>query len=411
VQTQRTVIRAGRVFDAVSPDYRRDVDIVIDDNVITEIVPRRADWAGARIVDASDKTVIPGLIQTHIHHFVSDGETPGRTWLSFGVTSVREPGAEPYEALERREAWASGQRLGPRQFYSPILEGDRVFYWMNVGVGPDAQLEMELNRALALDYDFIKTYETMTHQVQRRITDFAHRNGLMVASHELYPAANYGVDAIEHLGTRDRMQYSDRISFKRRVYEDVLKLMASSGMYISPTSGGRLPGTSFTYQMRHLPGLMELPQVKAFPPRYLRALLRANGYFEKQYGDRAEAMAREELTSLKKYSDAGIVIGAGTDGGTVSYGFGEIMEIMHFADAFGTYKALQSGTIEAARITGVDKYLGSVEPGKLADLVIIDGDPLVHVSDLLKVHTVIKDGRVMPIEELLKAPEKSKTKD
>ena len=114
-EPQRTVIQASRVFDAVTSGYRRDIDIVIDDNKITGIVPRRAEWPGARIVDAKDKTVIPGLIQTHIHHFVSDGETPGRTWLSFGVTSVREPGAEPYEALERRESWASGRRVGPRQ--------------------------------------------------------------------------------------------------------------------------------------------------------------------------------------------------------------------------------------------------------------------------------------------------------
>lgn len=404
-EAQRTVIRAGRVFDAVTSGYRRDLDIVIDDNMITQIVPRRADWPGARIFDATGKTVIPGLIQTHIHHFVSDGETPGRTWLSFGVTSVREPGAEPYEALERREAWASGRRLGPRQFYSVILEGDRLYYWMNVGVGPDAQLDMELQRALTLDYDFIKTYETMTHEVQRRIVDFAHGNGLMVASHELYPAATFGVDAIEHMGTRDRMQFADRISMRNRAYDDVVKLLASSGMYISPTSGGRLPGTSFTYQMRKLPGLLDLPQLKAFPTRYIAAYKRAMGYFEKTHGDRAVEAAHDELATLKKFSAAGIVIGAGTDGGTVSYGFGEIAEIMHFAEAYGAEKALRSATIESARITGIDTQLGSIEPGKLADLVVIDGDPLADIRDLFKVDTVIRDGQPLTLAELLSKPE------
>ncbi len=402
--TQRLVVRAGRVFDGISSRYRSDLDIVIDDNVITQIVPRRPDWPGARIIDATGKTVIPGLIQTHVHHFVSDGETPGRTWLSFGVTTIREPGAEPYEALERREAWASGARVGPRQFYSPILEGDRLYYWMNIGVGPDAQLGMELDRVLNLDADFIKTYETMTHQVQRRIVDFAHRNGLMVASHELYPAATYGVDAIEHMGTRDRMQIADRISLKRNLYDDALKLMSASGMYISPTSGGRLPGASFTYQVRKVGGLMDLPQIRAYPERYRTALQRANGYFDKLYGTRADLMARNDLNSLKKYSDAGVVIGAGTDGGTVSYGLGQILEVMHLAEAYGTVKALQSSTIEAARITGVEKYLGSIEQGKLADLVVIDGDPLAHASDLFKVDTVIRDGQPFTLAELLSAP-------
>ena len=187
----------------------------------------------------------------------------------------------------------------------------------------------------------------MTHQEQRRIVDFAHRHGLMVASHELYPAATYGVDAIEHMGTRDRMQFSDRISMYNRAYDDVVKLMKLSGIYISPTSGGRLPGTSFTYEMRTLSGLLDMPQVKAFPPRYVAAYKRAMGYFEKQHGDRAAEAAHDEMATLKKrFSDAGIVIGAGTDGGPVDDGFGEIAEVMHFAEAYGAEKALRSATID-----------------------------------------------------------------
>ena len=399
--TQPLVIQAGRVFTGVSDKYLHDVDIVVEDNVIKEIAPRRAEWPGAKVIDARSKTVVPGLFQTHIHQFNSDGAKMDKAWLSFGVTSVREPGAEPYEALERREAWMSGQRVGPREFYANILEGNRLFYWMNTAVVPNAQLEMELQRAIDLDYDFIKTYETMDHEVQKRIVDFAHAHGLPVASHELYPAAVYGVDAVEHFGTRDRMEFADRISISRKVYDDVVQIQARSGMYISPTTAGRAPQATYMTQMDKHIGILDLPQVKSFAPRYTRAHADMMGYMHSLYGDSGPTQERNELASLAKMKKAGVVFGTGTDGGTLQDGYSVIMEMIHFAEAFGPYEALRAGTIDSARITGGDQYLGSIETGKIADMVVVDGDPLKNVADLYKVDTVIKDGRAYRLADLL----------
>jgi len=398
---QRLVVQAGRVFSGVSDQYLRDVDIVIEDNVIKQIVPRRTDWPGAKLVDARSKTVVPGLFQTHIHQFVSDGSKIDKVWLSFGITSLREPGAEPYEALERREAWMSGQRLGPREFYANLLEGRRLFYWMNTATVAGAELELELQRALDLDYDFIKTYETMDHEVQKRIVDFAHAHGLPVASHELYPAATFGVDAVEHLGTTDRMEFSDRITMNRKAYSDVVQLLARSGMAINPTSAGRAPQVTHLTQMSRHPSILDLPQINAYAPRYKRAQASVTNYMRNLYGDSAPKLEANELASLARMKRAGVLVGAGTDGGTLQDGYSVILEMIHFADAYGPYQALRSGTIDAARITGVDKYLGSIEVGKIADMVVIKGDPLKNVADLYKVDTVIKDGRSYPLNELL----------
>lgn len=407
---QRLVIQAGRVFTGVSDQYLHDVDIVVDDNIITEIVPRRAGWPGAQVVDARARTVVPGLFQTHIHQFTSDGAKMDKVWLSFGITSLREPGAEPYEALERRESWMSGQRVGPREFYANILEGSRLFYWMNTATVPNGQLELELQRAIDLDFDFIKTYETMDHQVLKRIVDFAHAHGLPVASHELYPAAAFGVDAVEHLGTRDRMEFSDRLTLSRKLYDDVVQIQARSGMYLSPTTAGRAPQATYMTQMDKHPGIVDLPQVRAFAPRLGRAHEALMGYMHNLYGDRGPARERDELDSLAKLKNAGVVIGVGTDGGTLQDGFSVILEMIHFAEAFGPYQALRAGTIDSARITGVDKYLGSIEIGKIADMVVVDGDPLKDVADLYKVDTVIKDGRAYPLDELLAHYEGDMTK-
>jgi Tol biopolymer transport system component/imidazolonepropionase-like amidohydrolase len=399
--TQTLVVQAGRVFTGVSDKYLRDVDVVVEDNIIKQIVPRRAAWPGARIIDARSKTLVPGLFQTHIHQFASDGAKIDKIWMSFGITSVREPGAEPYEALERREAWNSGQRIGPRQFYANLLEGNRLFYWMNTGVVANAQLEMELQRAVDLDFDFIKTYETMDHEVMKRIVEFAHAHGLPVASHEMYPAAVFGVDAIEHLGTRDRMEFSDRVSIKRRIYDDVVQILARSGMYISPTAAGRAPQATYMTEMDANPGILDLPQVKSFAPRYARAHASMMTYLRGLYGDRGAAREKDELASLARMKKAGVTFGAGTDGGQLQDGYSVILEMIHFAKAFGNYEALRTGTIEAARITGVEKYLGSIEPGKIADMVVVDGDPLKSIADLYKVDTVIKDGRAYPLQALL----------
>ena len=300
VNTQTLVVQAGRVFTGVSDQYLQNVDIVVEDNVIKQIVPRRAEWPGAKVIDARTSTIVPGLFQTHIHQFVSDGSKMDKVWLSFGITSLREPGSEPYEALERREAWMSGQRVGPREFYANLLEGRRLFYWMNTTTVADAQLDMELQRALDLDYDFIKTYETMDHQVQRRIVAFAHAHGLPVASHELYPAATYGTDAVEHLATRDRMEFSDRMSMNLIAYDDVIQLLARSGMAISPTSAGRAPQATHLAQMTRHPSILDLPQINAFAPRYKRAQARIMGYMRNLYGDSADRLTANELGSLAR---------------------------------------------------------------------------------------------------------------
>ncbi|MBL8645393.1 MAG: PD40 domain-containing protein, partial [Rhodospirillaceae bacterium] len=129
IPKSRYVLRVGRLFDGVNEAYAENVDVLISGNVIASITPRK-DWPdGTSIIDVSDKAVIPGLMESHTHQSITFGERLGRLWLAMGVTSVREPGADPYEALERREAWASGRRLGPREFYAGALtDGTRVYY-------------------------------------------------------------------------------------------------------------------------------------------------------------------------------------------------------------------------------------------------------------------------------------------
>ena len=112
VPTTRTLIHAGRLVDGMSPTARSDIDIAIDGNRIRSVEPHRdAAHAGTDVVDASGLTVMPGLIEFHTHLQKDFGESHGRAWLAFGITTVRSPGSTPYEAVEDREAVDAGVRL------------------------------------------------------------------------------------------------------------------------------------------------------------------------------------------------------------------------------------------------------------------------------------------------------------
>ena len=119
----RTVIHAGRMWDGASRQLRRDVDVVVEGHRISAVEPHRHDHrddrGGARLVDARDSVVIPGLIDLHHHREMqgySYGDRQGRLWLSLGITTTRSPGSPAYQMVEARESVQSGARIAPRYF-------------------------------------------------------------------------------------------------------------------------------------------------------------------------------------------------------------------------------------------------------------------------------------------------------
>src|SRR5262249_30248627 len=108
------VVEVGRLFDGVRGDYRRHVDIHVSHGRIVAIVGRGLLPAPSTVIDARDATIVPGFVDVHAHGSALAGERLGRTWLAYGVTTVREVATDVAEAVERGEAWASGRPLGPR---------------------------------------------------------------------------------------------------------------------------------------------------------------------------------------------------------------------------------------------------------------------------------------------------------
>lgn len=403
----RKVIHAGRLFDGVGQAYRSDVDIVVDDNVITAVEPHRGDRTGVEWIDAKDKVVIPGMFENHIHNFIINGEQTGRIALAFGITSIREPGAEPSEGLEAKEAWASGARAGPRLFTTGLIEGPRLYYPMSMPVGSRPALELELERAARLDYDFIKTYERLDNAYLRRAVEAAHAIGIPITSHDLYPATTFGVDAIEHLVTGDRIIVGDRLSISGRIYDDALQLYRQSGIDVVPTAAGADPRAGAYYLARQGKSLRDVRQMRMLAPRILASRYLKSALDGKGLADPSLESAKP--SPVTRLHQAGISTPPGTDTSFFNLGFGIVGELQYYVDqGFTPAEALRSATFESARLSKVEDRLGSIAPGKLADMVIVGGDPLANVMDVLNVEQVIKDGRLFSFDQLAAGAELGK---
>lgn len=393
------VIRNARVIDGTGAPPRDDVDIFIDAGRIESVIPSGSETAeDIPSIDATGKTVIPGLIDMHTHLTLPDfGSRQGQLWLAFGVTSIRVTGGSIYRTLEERESIDAGRRIGPRVFATGFaLDGGRVYYPDYVAVDSEEELLRELRRAFRLDYDLVKTYVRFPDELQRTTVEEAHRRGVFVTSHEMYPAVAFGVDGIEHLRGTSRRGFSPKISALRRSYQDVIDLVSRSGAYFTPTiliEGG------LQLALARDPELVADSRLTTLlPPWALDALRRI------PVGDVAE---REEVMApmfetLRAIAAAGGRIVAGADSPVVPYGLGLVLEVEQMSESgMGPLEAIRSATQVAAEGLGASRDLGSIRPGRFADLVLLDGDPMADIRNLRRVEGVMSRGRYVRIEHLL----------
>ena len=385
VPAGRIVVHAGALVDMKSPQARANVDVVIDGNKIVSVVPHAdANHAGGHLVDASNLTVMPGLIEFHSHLQPDFGEAAGRAWLAFGVTTVRSPGNTPYEPVEEREAAEAGVRPGPRVYGTGnLMEWQRVYYKMGIAISSVSQLEMELQRAKALQYDLIKSYVRLPDLQQKRMVEFAHSIGIPVATHEIYPAAYVGVDNTEHTSATSRRGYSPKMATMQRAYDDVVQLFGKSQRVLTPTlfgAGRRLFASE--------PGLKNDPRFKLYP-----AWMQAQVATMDSGADVAAGNGKMVVDVMR----AGGLIVAGTDTPNAINLHAEIAG--YVAAGMTPFEALKTATVNPAKALVLDA--GTIEPGKLADLIVVEGDPLADVAVAHRVRRVIANGRVYEMNQLL----------
>jgi Tol biopolymer transport system component len=400
--TRRIVVHAGRLWDGVAQTVATNVDVTIVGHRIASVAPHAAHARTDSVVDATNYTVMPGLADAHAHEGNGVGEALGRTWLAWGITTVRDPASDPFQMRERREAIESGVRVGPRSLSTGrIFDGERIYYGFNNAMTAGAQLQLELERAATLEFSLIKTYVRLPDVLQARVIEFAHANGMPVSSHELYPANAYGGDHVEHIGGTSRRGYSPKVSRISRSYDDIVQLLVASGMSITPTVA--LQG-GFALVSRRTPEMLDDPRlVMAYGVEYVEGL-KANA---RSTNVTAFTQTPEMVASLgdlvKRVVRGGGRVMAGTDSPIIPFGLGLHVELQNYVEAGGLTprEALMSATSNFAKIVGVDRDLGSIARGKLADLTIVEGNPLEQITDTRRVQIVIKDGDVYTLSRLL----------
>ena len=356
------VIQVGRLFDGIRSDYRRHVDIHVEGQRIKAIVARGMLPLPERVIDVRDGTVIPGLIDAHAHQTSILGERLGRAWLAHGVTTVREVADDVAAALERAESWAAGRRPGPRLIVSPARPGAG-----SRTPGPN---------------------------------DPTVAPAVPVAGFEgLYPAPALFVPstasplrwlAVEH--ERRRARGLAPTSPLGLSYEDVLNTIVESraGVMTSLAAAGGL----------------------RLDARAVRRLI-SHPTFQRAYRDEERARWLDAVAptgslealqrNLARLVRAGGLVAVGTESPAIPYGLGIHLEMALLADAdIPPDQVLRIATASNALALGLDRQLGTLEAGKLADLVVVDGNPLVDVGDALNVVAVVRGGVWIDGETLLR---------
>ena len=400
----RKVVRAGALWDGSSRELRRDVDIVVQDDRIVS-VSESSGALGPDGVDARDLTVLPGMIATHEHAWWQNNTIP-RLWLSFGVTSVRSPGGHHYSAVEAKEAQESGRRTGPRQFCAgEIIDGSRVYYDSNRPVTGRAELHRELERVSELGHDLVKTYVRLPYSLQQEAIEAAHALGVPVTSHYLFGPVNLGADAVEHHGGTSRYGRRQKETHLGNAYDDVVEPLARSGMTFTPTLGlSGLGSVSMRPALYHYAGwAMDDPRLRALLPPEMYEKFRKE--VQEATGHRPEAalaFTTRQVATARRVLDGGGHVALGTDSPLVPHGIYYHLNAQYLVrEGITPYEALRAATAGGARVLGMDDRLGTVEPGKLADLAFVRGDPLADIAKAADVQQVMLGGVLHTVEDLI----------
>lgn len=385
--TEPLRIHAGQLWDATGAPPRHDVDILVTGTRITAVEPHRSRRPGHRTLDASDRTVVPGLVDSHTHPYAATyGARQSLTTLAYGITTTFCLGSPLYDAVRLREAAGSGDLLGPRQLAcAELLDGARTAYSMGRAHRTRDGVLRSLRRATALDVDFVKTYVRAPGETMALAADAAHALGVPSGSHLCSPGRAAGQDLTTHLQATQRLEYGHATTPLGRIGQDLVQQYAdgSFGLIITPFHAQILLAAD--------PRLADDPRVSVLMPPWDAARVRAGAGTEPTEHDLV-ALDRE-MADYRRLATHGARISLGTDAPLVPVGLSLHLGLraLH-AHGFTAAEALHTATAEPARLFGLDADLGTVEEGKIADLTIVEGDPFSDFATLVDVPVVVREG-------------------
>lgn len=401
---RRVLVRAGKLLDVKSGKILSDQAIVIEGDKIVSVGPYSAAPAtGVTTINLSNVTVLPGLIDAHTHLTFNPsfgyqtlgisiprealtGAHNARLTLEAGFTTVRNVGARGYSDIALRDAINAGDVPGPRMLVSgPALSitGGHCdnnllpfeYHVTNEGVADGVEnVQHKTREIIKYGADVIKICATggvlskgddpsasqFTLEELKAIVAEAHRLGRKVAAHAhgaegVIWASEAGVDSVEH---------------GHLMNDEAIATLKKNGTYLAPTL--------------YLMDWQKENAAKANLPDYARRKM--------------ETVSEVGQNNVRKAFQAGVKIGLGTDAAVYPHGLNAHELAVYVRLGMTPLQAIQSATINDAELLGWSGKVGSLEPGKWADIIAVDGDPLQDVTALQRVKFVMKGGEVVKNE-------------
>ena len=344
---------------------------------------------GAKILEADGKTIIPGLIDAHAHGPQGvDGLIPDQNWsaiahLALGVTTIHDPSSQADTIFAASEMQRAGMILAPRLFSTgEIIYGAKApGYFSNIDSEADAR--EHIDRLKAQGAFSVKNYNQPRREQRQQVVTAAREAGLAVVAEggslfhmDLSMVAD-GNTGIEH-----NLPQSE-------LYDDVIQFYSQTEVGYTPTlvvTYGGIRGESYYYQHDDV---WKHPLLSKYvPPHVLQpASVRRQKAPEEDYADATSA------ATAKKLAEAGVLVSIGAHG--QREGLGSHWEMWSFVrGGMSPLQALRAATIVPARHLGYSEDIGSLEGGKLADLIIIDGNPLEDISTTDNIEYVMQGGHL-----------------
>lgn len=376
------VLRGARVITMRGDEVLERADILVEDNRIVAVGPGLSAPAGATEIDVSGKTIMPGLVDIHAHTWVAWGVHRRQVsqflaQLAYGVTTQRDPQTSSEDVVTYSDLVETGDIIGPR-IYST---GPGVFSNDNIRSLEDAR---NVLRRYADHFNTltIKQYLAGDRKVRQWVIMAANEMGLTPTTEG---GSNFTMNLSLMQDGYAGLEHALPIS---PFYDDVVRLTTESGLAYTPTLVVAYGGPSgLNYYLTHV-DVDEDPRLKRFTPHdELDKWKSTTWYRDDQY---VHFLHAKQLT---KVVEAGGRVGLGSHGEV--QGLGTHWELWMMASGgMSPLDALRAATIHSADAIGLDDDLGSLEPGKLADLLILDENPLEDLHNTTSIRFVMKNGRL-----------------
>jgi imidazolonepropionase-like amidohydrolase len=392
-------IAGATLVDATGAPPIEDSVVIVRSGRIAAVGPRDKVGIprGMTVLNAQGQTLLPGLWEMHTHF---SGVEFGPALLAAGITTARDCGGEFDYLAAQRDAVEKRNAPSPRLLLAGLVDAGGANAFGHVTAETAEEARAVVNRYHANGFQQIKLYTYLTPEIVKTIAAEAHRLGMTVTGHvpkafTTFEGIEAGMDQINHLSYVRNMMLmpgAERVDITSEAAKKAIQFLKDHHTVVDPTIGW---GEMASHSKEVDPASFEPGLAKA--PFVLDVKFRSLG--SKTTAGQMHSRMLESLTIIRALHTAGVTIVPGSDTGLVGFGLHRELEL--YVEAGMTpLEAIQSATIVSARAMNLDRDSGTIQVGKRADMILVDGNPLANIADLRRVSRVIANGRVYDASKL-----------